>query len=123
LIRLNARSPHFGIMATVSTGFVPQDPCHVVTSWRTCASLASASGALHWEHAMKEKTATAIYVCPMHAEVREARPGRCPACGMNLLPQGARFMLLRHMLGNPLPLVALAGVMIVVMAAATMMMR
>jgi hypothetical protein len=32
-------------------------------------------------------------------------------------------MLLRHMLGSPLHLVAMAGVMIVVMAAAMVMMR
>ena len=25
-----------------------------------------------------------VYVCPMHPEVRQAEPGRCPKCGMPL---------------------------------------
>ena len=28
----------------------------------------------------------AIYTCPMHPEVRQARPGSCPICGMALEP-------------------------------------
>lgn len=28
-----------------------------------------------------------IYTCPMHPEVRQETPGRCPDCGMNLLPE------------------------------------
>ncbi|HVY67632.1 MAG TPA: heavy metal translocating P-type ATPase [Patescibacteria group bacterium] len=27
-----------------------------------------------------------IYSCPMHPEIRQNTPGRCPLCGMNLLP-------------------------------------
>jgi Heavy metal binding domain len=27
------------------------------------------------------------YVCPMHPEVISAGPGRCPKCGMNLVPK------------------------------------
>ncbi|SBM42561.1 copper-transporting P-type ATPase [Propionibacterium freudenreichii] len=27
-----------------------------------------------------------VYTCPMHPEVREGSPGRCPICGMNLVP-------------------------------------
>jgi len=64
-----------------------------------------------------------IYVCPMHADVRETRPGRCPTCGMNLVPEGARFRLLRHMFGNPIHVAAMASVMVVVMAAIMMMVR
>ena len=29
----------------------------------------------------------AIYVCPMHPEVRETKPGACPKCGMALEPE------------------------------------
>jgi hypothetical protein len=29
---------------------------------------------------------TTEYVCPMHPDVREAKPGRCPRCGMALVP-------------------------------------
>jgi len=38
-----------------------------------------------------------VYLCPMHSEVRQANPGKCPKCGMDLLPEGTRFALLRHM--------------------------
>jgi hypothetical protein len=27
-----------------------------------------------------------IYTCPMHPEIRQETPGRCPKCGMNLVP-------------------------------------
>jgi hypothetical protein len=46
-----------------------------------------------------------IYLCPMHSEVRQADPGKCPKCGMALLPEGARFGLLQHMTRSPLHLV------------------
>lgn len=26
------------------------------------------------------------YTCPMHPEVRQSGPGKCPKCGMNLEP-------------------------------------
>jgi hypothetical protein len=42
---------------------------------------------------------------------------------MNLVPEGARFKFVRHMLGNPMHVAVMAGIMIVVMAAAMMMMR
>ena len=29
----------------------------------------------------------AIYTCPMHPEVRSATPGKCPKCGMTLVPE------------------------------------
>lgn len=27
-----------------------------------------------------------VYTCPMHPEVRQGQPGRCPKCGMKLEP-------------------------------------
>lgn len=30
---------------------------------------------------------TIVYTCPMHPEVVKNEPGRCPACGMDLVPQ------------------------------------
>src|SRR5262249_42917215 len=27
-----------------------------------------------------------LYTCPMHPEVRSAEPGKCPKCGMTLVP-------------------------------------
>ena len=64
-----------------------------------------------------------VYICPMHAHVRQTNAGRCPTCGMNLVPEGARFKFVRHMLGPPMHVAVMAGIMIVVMAAAMMMMR
>ena len=72
---------------------------------------------------MNEKISAAVYVCPMHSQVHEAGPGRCPNCGMSLVPADSRFKLLRHMLGTPQHLVVMVGVMAVLMAAAMMMMR
>ena len=63
---------------------------------------------------------TQIYVCPMHRDVRQSGPGRCPRCGMALQPESARFGLIRHMLSNPLPLLVMAAIMIVLMIAALM---
>ena len=61
------------------------------------------------------------YICPMHVSVRQAQPGRCPSCGMNLVSENARFKFARHMLGNPTHVAVMGGVMIVVMAVAMMM--
>lgn len=35
-------------------------------------------------NAAVEKTVVQTYVCPMHAEVRSAKPGKCPKCKMDL---------------------------------------
>lgn len=29
-----------------------------------------------------------IYTCPMHPEVQQEKPGKCPKCGMDLVPKG-----------------------------------
>ena len=31
-------------------------------------------------------TATTVYTCPMHPQIRQPRPGQCPICGMTLEP-------------------------------------
>jgi Heavy metal binding domain len=61
-----------------------------------------------------------VYLCPMHSDVRAAGPGKCPKCGMALLPEGARFGLLRHMLGSPSHLIVMGVLMVAVMAAIMM---
>lgn len=62
-----------------------------------------------------------LYLCPMHREVRQAIPGKCPQCGMELLPEGTRFAILRHMLGNPRMLVVMVVIMGALMAAFMML--
>jgi heavy metal-binding protein len=62
------------------------------------------------------------YLCPMHSDVRQPAAGKCPKCGMELLPEGMRFALLRHMASNPLHLALMVAAMVAVMAAAMMLM-
>jgi heavy metal-binding protein len=68
-------------------------------------------------------SSAAVYICPMHSDIRQAGPGRCPKCAMDLLPEGTWFGLLRHMISSPLHLAIMVAAMLVLMAAAMMMMR
>jgi Tripartite tricarboxylate transporter family receptor/Heavy metal binding domain len=81
-------------------------------------------GAVAWEGCMNlASNAAVVFSCPMHSGVRRSTPGKCPKCGMNLLPQGTRFGLLRHMISSPLHLALMAAAMVAVMAAAMMMLH
>jgi Heavy metal binding domain len=71
----------------------------------------------------KDQGPGATYLCPMHPDVRGTKPGKCPKCGMNLVPEGTRFALLQHMVSSPSHLVIMAALMVAAMAAAMMMMR
>lgn len=71
----------------------------------------------------QEANSPVAYICPMHSDVRQPGVGKCPRCGMALVPEGTRFALLRHMAGNPLHVAAMAAVMVAIMAAAMMLMR
>lgn len=33
------------------------------------------------------KSAQVVYTCPMHPEVTSGKPGKCPKCGMTLVPK------------------------------------
>jgi hypothetical protein len=57
----------------------------------------------------------------MHSDVRLPSPGKCPKCGMDLVPEGTRFALLKHMISSPRMLAVMAAVMVLIMAAAMMM--
>lgn len=67
--------------------------------------------------------AAVAYTCPMHPAVRLPGPGKCPHCGMDLMPEGTRLALVRHMLGNPLHVLAMVALMIAVMAIVMMVIR
>ena len=60
------------------------------------------------------------YICPMHDDVRRPSPGYCSHCGMALIPEDARFPMLRHLASNPLHIVSML-VTAALMAAAMMM--
>jgi hypothetical protein len=70
---------------------------------------------------MDQVQAQMAYVCPMHPEVRQVQPGKCPKCGMALFPERTRFGLLRHMASRPLHIVIMVLLMVLVMAAAMLM--
>jgi len=72
---------------------------------------------------MNGKSAATVYTCPMHRDVRQVGPGKCPKCGMDLLAEGTRFALLRHMTSEPKHLVIMAAAMLALMAVVMMMLR
>lgn len=39
------------------------------------------------EAAPQPAKADAVYTCPMHPEIERSEPGRCPKCGMKLVPK------------------------------------
>jgi hypothetical protein len=57
----------------------------------------------------------------MHPEVRQPSSGKCPNCGMDLLPEGSRFGMLRHMVRSPLMVIIMVAVMVAIMATIMMM--
>jgi hypothetical protein len=61
------------------------------------------------------------YFCPMHSGVRQADAGKCPRCGMDLLPEGTRFALFKHMASNRLHLAVMIAAMLAVMVVAMML--
>ena len=71
----------------------------------------------------KKSAAVTANVCPMHSDVRQSTPGKCPHCGMALVPENTRFALLRHMFGNPLHIAIMVALMAAAMAAAMMLMH
>lgn len=46
----------------------------------------------HEHHEEQQKT----YICPMHPEVRNDKPGHCPECGMNLVPEKKKKEFNKH---------------------------
>jgi len=57
------------------------------------------------------------YTCPMHGDIRQATAGACPKCRMDLLPEGTRFGMLRHMAQKPWMVLAMVASMMAVMLA------
>ena len=62
-----------------------------------------------------------VYICPMHFSVRQPYPANARSARMDLVPEGTRFALLRHMASNPLHLALMAALMVAIMAVAMTM--
>ena len=69
----------------------------------------------------QDQDAGKSYICPMHRDVRQPNPGKCPKCGMDLLPEGASFGMLRHMIKSPMMIIIMVAVMAAIMAAIMML--
>lgn len=69
----------------------------------------------------QKSTVGQYYFCPMHIDVRQPKPGKCTKCGMDLLLEGTRFGILRHIVSSPLHIVIMVGLMVAVMALVVMM--
>jgi hypothetical protein len=68
-------------------------------------------------------SAAPVYVCPMHPGDRQAVAGKCPHCNMDLVLEGTRFGILRHMASSPLHIAVMVAVMLVLMGSAMMLMK
>src|SRR3989344_5464338 len=49
----------------------------------------------NYKHISHEKHEI-IYICPMHPEIRQDKPGMCPECGMNLVPVKKKKDYMEH---------------------------
>jgi len=47
-------------------------------------------------HDLNLPEAQTIYTCPMHPEVKRDKPGMCPECGMNLVPEKKKKAAVDH---------------------------
>lgn len=64
--------------------------------------------------------ATKLHYRPMHPAVRQASSGTCPKCRMDLVPEGTKFGMIRHMIKSPL-IVTIMVTAMSIMAAITIM--
>ena len=55
---------------------------------RDMAGMSMTAGGHAGMKEMKADAATGKYQCPMHAEFRSDKPGKCPICGMRLVNKG-----------------------------------
>ena len=65
-----------------------------------------------------------VYICPMHREVRQPNPGKCPKCHwMYLVPEGTRFGMIRSMVKSPWQLFIMAAPMVAIIVAIMIVLR
>lgn len=61
----------------------PSTGAHDHSSHATQPAAPGNAGHDHEKHDQSSEQ-TVMYICPMHPEVRQSEPGRCPKCGMAL---------------------------------------
>ena len=66
----------------------------------------------------QSQNAGKVYLCPMHREVRQPNPGKCPKCHwMYLVPEGTRFGMLRSIVKSPLQLFIMVAPLVAIIVA------
>jgi len=88
--------------ATASGTFLPLGPDHPASALAPAVPITDPSAALRADGGVappaEEAPSTGVpdsaplgaYVCPMHPEVTASEAGRCPKCGMKLVPRESR---------------------------------
>jgi hypothetical protein len=64
-----------------------------------------------------------VYACSTHPGMRRAGAGRCPVCGMPLVPWAPPPGPLRELLADPLNVIVVVTAMMTLLAVATTLMR
>lgn len=59
----------------------------VAVSFSACDSKATGAPAPEAQHDSHESAGATAYVCPMHPDVTDTKPSKCPKCGMTLEPK------------------------------------
>lgn len=74
----------FVAMVVLSAGIFMPVACSQSTGG--CCGSGGGSGGVKSE-SPPNSGATVVYTCPMHPEVQQGSPGKCPKCGMELVPK------------------------------------
>jgi heavy metal-binding protein len=77
------------LVGCAATALEPLEPTHPASPLAAEAPLPPPSSLAAGHAAAERPPASARYTCPMHPDVHRSQPGRCPRCGMELVPDDA----------------------------------